>query len=825
VFAIDADHYANVSVNITERKQVEDALRESDEKYRAFIEQTSEAITFVDEQGNITEWNHARETLTGWKLEAVIGKPYWEIRLKLLPPEMRTPEYAQRLKSTTLEMLQTGQSKFFNRVSEGELFTATGERRIVEQISFPIKTRKGYRVTSIMRDITERKRAEDELRRSEEKYRGLLESMDNVIATVNDEGKFLYMNDKAAEQLGGNVQELTGKTMLELFPEPFASRQLANIQKVISEDKAIISENQSFFKGIPRWQHTTIQPIHDEHGRVIYALVNATDIHDIKETQEKLLELNRTLEDRVRERTAQVRDLYDNAPAGYHSLDKDGTIVMINQTELMWLGYTHEEIIGVKKFRDLLTPQSQQSFDEKFPRFIEQGRAKDIEFEIVRKNGDILPIILSATALYDSNGKFLQSRTTMFDITERRQAEVALRESRDALSIANLALEKAARMKDEFLASMSHELRTPLTGILGLSEALQLNTYGELTAKQQRTIKAIEDSGRHLLELINDILDLSKIEAGKVELDILPCSLADICQSSLQLTKGMAQKKQIHVEYVPLGEPVMIRADARRVKQILVNLLSNAVKFTQENGQMGLEVQKDEAGQKIRLIVWDKGIGIKPEDQHKLFKPFTQIDSSLAREYAGTGLGLSLVRRLTELHHGSVEVESVFGEGSRFIVTLPWSPQASSIIPKSAQANIGRQSNPALTPGTSQSLVLIVDDNETVLQMIADFLTVNHYHVMTAQSGTEMLEMAAEHHPNLIMVDIQMPGMDGLDAIRRLRTHPDPVAAAVPVLAVTALAMAGDRERCLAAGANDYMSKPVKLVHLIETIKKLIYAF
>jgi CheY-like chemotaxis protein/anti-sigma regulatory factor (Ser/Thr protein kinase) len=285
----------------------------------------------------------------------------------------------------------------------------------------------------------------------------------------------------------------------------------------------------------------------------------------------------------------------------------------------------------------------------------------------------------------------------------------------------------------------------------------------------------------------------------------------------------MAHKKRQVVHYSPPKEPIIVRADARRLKQILVNLLSNAVKFTREEGELGLEVQADEAGRNIKMTVWDKGIGIKAKDVHTLFDPFTQVDSSLAREYSGTGLGLSLVDRLVRLHNGGVEVNSTFGEGSRFTVTLPWSPQNTTPIPYIMQrGNTGGLSGLSLPAHAKSPLVMYVDDNEMVLQMVSDFLESKQYRVMKVRSGLELLERAAEAHPNIMLVDIQMPGIGGMETIRRIRSHPDPVVAAAPVIAVTALAMPADRERCLRAGANDYMSKPLKLKELAATIQKLL---
>ena len=277
----------------------------------------------------------------------------------------------------------------------------------------------------------------------------------------------------------------------------------------------------------------------------------------------------------------------------------------------------------------------------------------------------------------------LGSRELRQSIRERDQAEEALREERATLaqrvaertaelSRANAELERASRLKDEFLANMSHELRTPLNAILGMSEALQEQVYGPLNDKQSRSLRTVEQSGRHLLSLINDILDVSKIEAGKVELEIGSVSVEAVSQASLGLIKQAAHEKRITVNADFDNAPMTIQADERRLKQILVNLLTNAVKFTPEGGAMGLEVSGDAGEGMVHFSVWDTGIGISQEDMAKLFKPFVQLDSSLSRQHSGTGLGLALVSRLTESHGGRVSLESKEGQGTRFTVSLPW---------------------------------------------------------------------------------------------------------------------------------------------------------
>ncbi|GIV87321.1 MAG: histidine kinase [Chloroflexus sp.] len=535
------------------------------------------------------------------------------------------------------------------------------------------------------------------------------------------------------------------------------------------------------------------------------------------------------------------------------------------------------------------------------------------------------------------------------DVTAWRHAELALQVERDLLAQrvaertaelhrANAELLRAARTKDEFLANMSHELRTPLNSILALSESLLEELYGPLREQQQKAIRAIEASGRHLLALINDVLDLAKIEANRIELVKEVVAASDVCEASVALVKEQATKKQIHLS-VQLDDPhARFVADPRRLKQILVNLLSNAVKFTPAGGAVSLQVTTDIAQGTIAFTVSDTGIGIAEEDLPRLFQPFVQLDSGLSRQHEGTGLGLVLVRRLVELHGGRVEVESTPGVGSRFTVTLPYQPvthvtassstdelppvQLALIIEDSAttadqlaryleelqiqpvicsygkgaveqvqalrpdlilldvqmpdrsgweiladlrrdpdlrqipviivsvvdeperglaagaaaylvkpinrlmlrralsQITVAKTTSSTAPRRTLSRRILLAEDNEVNRVTLSDYLVAQGYEVRVACHGQEALQIAAEWCPDLIIMDIQMPGLDGLEAIQRLRA--DAIFATTPIIAVTALAMPGDRERCLSAGASDYFAKPIRLRQLVERIEQLL---
>jgi CheY-like chemotaxis protein len=410
--------------------------------------------------------------------------------------------------------------------------------------------------------------------------------------------------------------------------------------------------------------------------------------------------------------------------------------------------------------------------------------------------------------LYDQEGRYLTSRSTLFDNTERKHAL-------ETLCLANNEMKRALRTKDEFLANMSHELRTPLNAILGLSESLLEQTAGPLNEKQQKYLTIVHESGAHLLELINDILDLAKVEAGQIKLDPGKVDINSVCQSSLRMIKQLAQKKNQTVEVQVENNIGYILADERRLKQMIVNLLSNAVKFTPEGGTLGLNAQVDRKEAQLLINIWDRGIGIRAEDLPRLFQPFVQLDSSLSRESSGTGLGLALVAQMARLHGGSVSVSSKPGEGSRFSLVLPWDPAITSDTLEKFRTT-GRFPTVKSLPGKPET-ILIVEDTDSVVMLVRDYLELAGYKVAVARDGVAGVSRAISLQPDLILMDVQMPGMDGLEATRRIRQ--ENTLRHTPIFALTALAMTSDRERCIEAGMNDYISKPVNLRQLVKMIQ------
>ena len=476
-------------------------------------------------------------------------------------------------------------------------------------------------------------------------------------------------------------------------------------------------------------------------------------------------------------------------------------------------------------------------------RLVREGRTAfswQCDHRIHTRSGEERWLSDSAIQVRDDNGIPKGSVGIFQDITERKHAEQALRQSEKEfrelsgaleqrvikrtadLHRVNSELAKASRAKDEFLANMSHELRTPLNSILGMSELLLEQIRGPLNEYQQKSLRLVESSGQHLLALINDILDLSKIEAGKLELHPEPAEIVKVCEASLTFVREQAIKKIITLEFQPRQAGHIIVADQRYLKQILVNLLSNAVKFTPARGRVTLEVTTDVEKGLIQFSVADNGIGITPENLRRLFQPFVQVESSLNRQFEGTGLGLALVQRLTDLHGGSVQVESEVGHGSRFSINLPWQPDTSAMRKEESELPSGKSAEGTRAVPSAdfqRGLILLVEDNPANVLTLGEYLESKNFRVVVAHNGLEAVTRASEINPNIILMDIQMPIMDGLEATRCLRA--DARFRSVPIVALTALAMPGDRERCLQAGVSEYLSKPVSLRQLVKMIDEL----
>jgi len=394
-----------------------------------------------------------------------------------------------------------------------------------------------------------------------------------------------------------------------------------------------------------------------------------------------------------------------------------------------------------------------------------------------------------------------------------------IRELQDAhakLGLAKERAEEASRAKDEFLAGMSHELRTPLNAVLGIAEALQDGLYGEVTERQIEAAQRIEDGGRHLLELIGDILDIAKIEAGEMSLEIEPVNVRQVCEKSIAFLRETAAKKSISITLQIQRGTEIVMADERRLKQMIVNLLSNSVKFTEPRGSIGVTVSSDIHTGQIRFCVKDSGIGISEDNIQLLFRPFVQLDSALSRQYEGAGLGLSLVINMADMHGGRVDVESEVGVGSQFSIILPYEENEFEDIPIETLLITPTEDPESTEPMADYGSALLVEDTQTDVDRIGRFLSELSISAAICMRGEEVVRMALKKKPDVIILDIFLPDMIGWDALDALKAHPE--TKAIPVLI---LSIMDDRTRGLQRGAAEYLVKPIRRSDLRAALNKI----
>lgn len=501
------------------------------------------------------------------------------------------------------------------------------------------------------------------------RYRLLFENMAEGFALheiITDENgdtidfRFLDVNAAYEHHTGLKPQDVIGKTLLEIIPDA-DRQQIENYGKVAMTGQPLVYEY--FSESLNRYLHVrTFCP-----QRGCFATI-FEDITERKLAQEALAASEQLYHD-IFENNAAIKLLIDPL---------NGSIVKTNQAAARFYGWRVEELeqMNINQVSTLPVEHINNVLNR-------SANLDQTHFESLhrRATGEISDVEIYAGPSVVDNHKLLLY--IVQDISDRKKAENALalaqaelekrvQERTAKLKAANIALEKALRTKDEFMAAMSHELRTPLTGVLGLSQVLQMPNYGALTEKQLKAVVNIEQNGQRLLNVINDVLDYSMLQSGSVIPDTGPCSLVNICQVALRVIEPLAIKKNQHTHFSTQPEQITINVDEHRLNQVLSNLLNNASKFTQQNGELGIDVRGDLGAGTVAITVWDTGIGIRQEDFPRLFQPFVQLDASLARKYEGTGLGLALVKQISELLGGGVSVESDVGKGSRFTIILHW---------------------------------------------------------------------------------------------------------------------------------------------------------
>jgi PAS domain S-box-containing protein len=515
----------------------------------------------------------------------------------------------------------------------------------------------------------------------------------------------------------------------------------------------------------------------------------------------------RMAEDALRQSEEDYRSLIANIPDVSWTADSAGRVLFMSQNVMEMCGCPPEEVTsgGIDFWLRSVHPDDRQVLRGRFQALFTDHRPYDFEYRFQRKDGGWIWLHARATVAYERDGRVI-TNGILSDITARKVTEEQNVALRRALEDTNRELQRASQMKSQFLASMSHELRTPLNAIVGFSDLLADETAGPLNDKQKRFVNHVRTGSSHLLRLINDVLDISKIEAGQMELHVEDLALQDVLPEVLSLVKPLAMQGNVRLE--SSGVSVHLRGDRVRLKQVLYNLLSNAIKFTPPGGEVKVEAHQKHAF--TYISVTDTGVGIRSEDQGKIFEEFRQVGDSSKGIKEGTGLGLAITSRIVTLHGGEIWVESEPGKGSRFTFTMPSSAQQSR--PSGPEVVTD---HPLRYEDGEAPLILIVDDEPSSCELISSFLAPEGYRLMTASSAAEGLRLAKRHKPDLITLDILMPDGNGFGTLFELRA--DPNTANIPIVVVS---IVDQRKMGISFGAKEYLVKPIEKSALLQAVRR-----
>jgi PAS domain S-box-containing protein len=781
--------------DITARKRAAEVSREKDEQLRLLVNGVKDyAILMLDPEGRVASWNQGAERIKGYKANEIIGRHF----SCFYPPEdLQNGKPERELQKAIAEghyaeegwRIRKDGSRFWAHVVITALRDNTGKLR-------------GF--SKVTRDVTEQRRAEELLRESEQRL--------TLASTSGEVG--VWDLDLIADQAWRSLQHdrIFGYESLlpnwgvavfsdHVFPE---DREL--VQRRLEEafqnghlefECRIIRADQAM-----RWISAKGEAVRNEQGQPIRMMGVITDVTERKRAEEVL-----------RDSEERHRKLFENNPHPTWVFDRETLrFLAVNAAAVGKYGYSRDEFLAMT-VKDIRSPEDVPALLEAVGA-LGDGNESNGTWRHRTKDGTVIDVENTSYALtfFGRPARVVVA----VDVTQKKRAEEEKRKFMDHLAASNQELElrnreveRVTKLKSKFLASMSHELRTPLNAIVGFSDLLAEGTPGDLNDKQKRFVNHINQGSAHLLQLINDILDLSKIEAGQLDLRCEGFQIKDALPEVLSTIRPLAMAKNIQIEQ-KMENDRHVYADRVRFKQILYNLLSNAVKFTPKAGRIDIDCHGD--GNSVCISVMDTGVGIRAEDQAVIFEEFRQVEGPAGTTQEGTGLGLAITKRLVEQQGGGISLESEFGKGSRFTFTLP----AGSGGAETPLVNEPPSSSIVIGEGRGKPLILVVDDEVTARELLASYLC-PEYRIAMAESGEEAVKQARHLRPDAITLDVMMPGGNGFETLAALKKAPE--TANIPIIIVS---IVDQKQVGFALGAVDYLIKPVRKPVLLETIRKYV---
>ena len=779
-----------------DRWQTQEALAQSEKKYRELVESANSIILRLDMVGNITFINKFAEDFFGYAREEILGR---NVVGTIVPPIDSDNRDLQNM----IADLTRDPSKFASNVNEN--MRSNGERVWIAWTNRAVKNERGNieEVLCIGNDLTEIRRSSEKLKKTAEDLRETRDFLENLIGHANapiivwDPLFKITRFNHAAERLTGHCsKDILGRHLEMLFPGGSRDDSLAYIEKTLSGE---------------HWDALEI-PILRKDGDVRTVLWNSANVYD--QGGKKVLATIAQGQDITERKEAEIQiifqaSLLNQVRNAVIATDLDGRIIYWNHFSEILYQWRAEEVLG-KSIAETIVPENMRQHIKKVIEEIVQCGYLECELLVERKDGSLFPALYVFNMIKDQKGRYMGFASVSIDLTERKKVE-------DDLLLAKERAESATKAKSQFLANMSHEIRTPMNAVIGLTSLL-LNT--PINSEQRDYIETIRSSGDSLLAVISDILDFSKIEGGMLEVEKEPFDLQKVLEDSVNIFFSSARDKGLDLSYsLEPDVPCQILGDPARLKQILVNLLGNAVKFT-EKGEISATVSASgpssriDGSEEIMFAVKDTGIGISKDQLGRLFKPFIQADPSTTRKFGGTGLGLVISKNLAERMGGRIWAESEPGKGSVFYFTIRTQPSPAALPAREEDRPV--MEAPDMNGQSRANLRILLAEDNAVNQMVAlRMLERLGYQADTAANGKEVLAALKSRSYDIVLMDVQMPEMDGLEAARLIRSEKvdQPY-----IIAMTAHAMKGDREVCLEAGMNDYVSKPVRMEELRTAI-------